>query len=62
MYILLIKTYKKLNFISNKVAIPFSLSGKFKKKILHSNFLYIAKTIIEQTDQLEKISITLIHF
>ena len=47
MYILLIKTYKKLNYIFNKIAIPFSLSGKFKKKTFHSNFLYIAETITE---------------
>ena len=48
MYIRLIKTYKKLNYIFNKVAIPFLLSGKIKKKTLHFNFLYIAKQLMNK--------------
>ena len=48
MYILLIKTYKKLNYIFNKVAIPFSLSDEVKKKTLHSNFLYVAKPLLNK--------------
>ena len=48
----------KLNYIFNKVAIPVSLSSKVKKKTIHSNFLYIAKQLLQKTDQSEKISHT----
>ena len=53
MYILLIKTYKKLNYNFNNAAIPFSLSGKVKKKT-HSNFLYIAKQLLNKLTNQKK--------
>ena len=48
MYILLIKTYKKLNYIFKKVAISFSLSGKVKKKTLHSKAKQLLNKLTNQ--------------